>query len=88
MSRKHSKLDQLDGLADENVEGEKYSGSKHYWMKGWLGGAYQSYLDAYDNFELCDLSENEKEVEKAKLLEARKTALGESYAYFPPWDKY
>ena len=88
MSRKHSKLDQLDGLDDENVEGEKYSGSKHYWMKGWLGGAYQSYLDAYDTIELCDLSENEKEVEKAKLLEARKTALGESYAYFPPWEKY
>ena len=46
-------------------------------MKGWLGGAYQSYLDAYDTIELCDLSENEKEVEKAKLLEARKTALGD-----------
>ena len=35
MSRKHSKLEQLNGLADENIEGEKYSGSQHYWMKGW-----------------------------------------------------
>ena len=57
-------------------------------MKGWLGGAYQSYIDAYDTLEECDLSENEKNKEKEKLLDARKTALGASFAQFPPWDKY
>ena len=66
---------------------EKYAGSKLYWMKGWLGGAYQSYIDAFDTIEECDLSEDEKNVEKEKLLNARKTALGGSYEYFPPWDK-
>ena len=35
MSRKHATIDQLDGHTDECVEDDKYSGSKHYWMKGW-----------------------------------------------------
>ena len=88
MSRKHSKIDQLDGHADVSTDDEQYAGSKHYWMKGWLGGAYQSYLDAYDTIENCDFSEDEKNVEKIKLLDARKAALGDSYLHFPPWDKY
>ena len=87
MSRMHSRIDQLDGPTDDCFNDEKYAGSKHYWMKVWLGGAYQSYIDAYDTIEECDLSEDEKNVEKAKLLNARKTALGGSYEYFPPWDK-
>ena len=85
MSRKHSRIDQLDGQCDENVDDESYQGSNHYWMKGWLGRAYQSYLDAEDTLKKCDLSEADKDVEMAKLLEARKTALGSSYMDFPPW---
>ena len=88
MSRKHSRIDQLDGHATVSTDDEKYAGSKHYWMKGWLGGAYQSYLDAYDTIENCDFSEDEKNAEKIKLLDARKAALGDSYLHFPPWDKY
>ena len=57
-------------------------------MKGWLGGAYQSYIDAYSTLEESDLSEDEKNTEKAKLLDARKTALGVSFAHYLPWDKY
>ena len=48
MSRMHSRIDQLDGPTDDCFNDEKYAGSKHYWMKGWLGGAYQSYIEAYD----------------------------------------
>ena len=88
MLRKHSKIDQLDGHTDVSTDDEKYAGSKLYWMKGWLGAAYQSYLDAYDTIENCDFSENEKNVEKVKLLDARKAALGDSYLHFSPWDKY
>ena len=86
MSRMHSRIDQLDGHTDNCFNDEKYAGSNHYWMKVWLGGAYQSYIDAYDTIEECDLSEDEKNVEKEKLLNARKTALGGSYEHFPPWD--
>ena len=60
MSRMHSRIDQLDGHTDECFNDEKYAGSKHYWMKGWLGGAYQSYIDAYSTIEESDLSEEGK----------------------------
>ena len=50
--------------------------------------AYQSYLEAHDTIKNCDFSEDEKNVEKVKLLDARKAALGDSYLHFPPWDKY
>ena len=36
----------------------------------------------------CDLSEDEKNVEKVKLLDARKAALGSYYADFPPWSRF
>ena len=62
----------------DTVDDESYAGSKNNWEKGWLVGAYQSYLDAHDTIVTCDLSENEKNVEKAKLLDGRKAAL-ESY---------
>ena len=53
MSRIHSKIEQLDGNCDHH-EDEKYGGSKQYWKKGWLGGAYQSFIDAYDVIEESD----------------------------------
>ena len=57
-------------------------GSKHYWKKGWLGGAYQSFIDAYDVIEESDIHDDEKKTEHDKLLEARKIALGDSYTTF------
>ena len=88
MSRIHNRIEQLDGNADDNLEGdENYEGSKHYWMKGWLGGAFQSFIDANKVLEDCDLSEDDKNTERAKLLDARKSALGDSFRYFPPWDR-
>ena len=32
------------------------------------------------------LDEAEKKVQIDAILEARKTAIGENYKYFPPWD--
>ena len=87
MSRMHSRIEQLDGNADNNLEeDENYAGSKHYWMKGWLGGSYQSFIDANKVLEDSELFEDDMKTERAKLLDACKTALGENFMYFPPWD--
>ena len=86
MARMHSKIDQIDGHSDQ-PDDEKYDGSHHYWKSGWLGGAFQSFKDAYEVIEECDIPEDEKKLEHVKLLDARKTALGASYSYFPPWSK-
>ena len=72
---------------DENCyhyEDEKYVGSKHYWKKGWLGGAYHSFIVAYDVIEESEIHDDEKKIEHDKLLEPRKIALEDSYTYFPP----
>ena len=86
MTRIHSKIEQLDGNCNHH-EDKKYVGSKHYCKKGWLGGEYQSFIDAYDVIEESDIHDDEKKIEHEKLLEARKIALGDSYTYFPPWIK-
>ena len=84
MSRMHEKI---DGTDDTEVvkEDEPYAGTKHYWARGWLGMAYQTFLDANTVIDNCDLTEMEKNQEKAKIVESRKTALGTSFAHFPPW---
>ena len=64
---------------------EKYSATEHYWERGWLGSVYQFFLDANEIVEKGDLSENEKQTKKNKILEARKNALGSSYKLYPPW---
>ena len=86
MSRKHSRIDQLDGSTDP-VDDENYAGSKHYWTTGWLGSAYQSFIDANEVLKNCDIPEKDKNSEKAKLLDARKTALGARFMDFSPWNK-
>ena len=60
---------------------EKYLNTKHYWAKGYLGWGYQTYINALG----MDLTEDEKNPEKARILESRKDTLGENYKYFPPW---
>ena len=65
---------------------EKYKYVKHYLHTGWLGGAYQTFLDAMDIINESDLNEELKVIEKEKVLTARKLALGENFSWFPPWD--
>ena len=85
-------MEQLDGSSSvcedsEKEKDEKYSRTVHYWKEGRLGFGYQTFLDAIEVIEACDMSEKEKEVKKEKVLEARKLALGSSFKFSPPWDK-
>ena len=77
MSRKHSKLEQLDGKTSihEASEDEKYSSTRHYLKNGWLGSAYQTFVDATEVIDACDLHEDVRYIQKTKVLEARKCAL-------------
>ena len=87
MSRKHSKLDQVDGNSDIDIEDEKYSGTNRYWESGRLGTYYQGFLDANYIIETSDLDEEAKIKEKEKVLQARKIAFGEDFRFYPPWRK-
>ena len=54
--------------------------------KGWLGSAYQNCIDANDVIDACDLKEDVRGIEKTKVLEARKCALGPNFQSLPPWN--
>ena len=69
----------------EDNEIDKYSSTIRYWKEGKLGTAFQSYLDAIDVLETSNFSEDFKDVEKSKVLEARKQAFGSEFEYYPPW---
>ena len=56
-----------------------------YWTEGKLGTVFQTYLDAIDVIESGDFKEDFKDVEKPKVLEAKKQAFGTDYLYYPPW---
>ena len=71
---------------EETYEDEKYSTTKFYWEKGRLGTGYQVFMDASDIIEQSDLSEDDKEKEKSKVLEARKNAFGSRFRDYPPWN--
>ena len=88
MARKHSKIDQVDGISD-NTDDEKYAyaDTKWYWETGILGTVYQTFLDANEIIDNSDLTEDVKEMERSKILEARKDAFGENFRYFPPWKR-
>ena len=64
---------------------EKYHRTRHYWERGWLGTSYQVFLDGTEIVEKSDLSEDEQGKEKENILEARKTAFGDSFKLYPPW---
>ena len=88
IARKHEKIEQLDGISDiEHLNDEKYDNTKHYWKRGWLGTVYQCFLDANKIIDDCDMLEEEKNIERDKILAARKTAFGNNFMYFPPWGK-
>ena len=77
--RKHRSLPQLDGNSDDD---ECYSNTEHYWKTGWLGSAYQTYLDAIKIIDDSLFEEEFKKDEKDAITAARKLAFGESYRYF------
>ena len=82
-------MEQLDGNAnddnDDTKQDDKYADSKHYWEEGRLSSVYQTFLDAHEIIDESQLVEDDKEKEKAKLLEARRTAFGKMFKYYPPW---
>ena len=90
MSKKHAIVEQVDGNAtlirDDSEEDDKYSDTCHYWKTGILGTSFQTFLDANEIIDSSNFSEEIKEIEKAKALEARKFAVGENYEYMPPWN--
>ena len=89
LSRKHGNIEQLDGHNDSSFSDEKYDSSRHYWETGRLGKRYQTYLDASEIIDKSDISEDDKFIEKEKLLNARKSAFiqdKQNFKYFPPWN--
>ena len=88
MARKHSKLEQLDGnnTVNEEPDDERYSSIEHYLKNGWLGSAYQTFVDANDVIDACDLTEDVRNIEKTKVLEARKSAIVPHFQGLPPWN--
>ena len=61
---------------------ELYGSTEHYREKGWLGGGYQTYLDAIEIIEERAFDETDKKKEKEALDAARKKALGNSFFFF------
>ena len=64
---------------------DKYVKTFHYWEKGRLSTVFQTFLDVLDVIENSDLTEESKELEKSKVLAARKKAFGKDFVLFPPW---
>ena len=46
---------------------------------------YQVFISANDIVDDSDMPEVVKAEEKAKILEARKAAFGDSFRYYTPW---
>ena len=80
MTRMHKNIEQLDGgdLASDD-ETDKYKKTALYWEKGKLGTIFQTYLDVIDVIENSDLTEVSKDLEKEKVLAARKEAFGKDF---------
>ena len=85
VTRKHTIIEQLDGndsLRDDMDEDDKYMKTVHYWEQGMLGTVFQTYLDVVDVIEKSDLTEEMKDLEKTKVLAARKEAFGKDFDTF------
>ena len=90
--KKHKAIEQLDGnitleleADEEEDEDTPYQNTKSYWHKKVLGRSFQNYLDASKIIEESSFNSEEKKIEMAALLEARKEAFGDEYKYYPPW---
>ena len=85
MAKKHANLEQVDGN-DTVLEDIEDDYTEHYWKTGKLGTIYQTYLDVNEIIKSSNLSEESKDDEIAKALEARKFAFGSHYQHVPPWN--
>ena len=88
MARKHANIEQLDGSTSgiEDLEEDvQYFRTKKYWKEGRLRTSYQIFLDANDIVEKSELLDKSKDTGKAKVLDARKYAIGSNFKHFPPW---
>ena len=90
--KKHKSIEQLDGnitleLEDDEEEDEDipYQNTKSYWHKKVLGRSFQYYIDASKIIEESFFNCEEKKMEMAALLEARKEAFRDKYKYYPSW---
>ena len=63
----------------------KYENTEHYWKEGWLGRVYQTYIEANEVLNEIEMDSRTKNLEKEKILDARKLAFGNNYKHFPPW---
>ena len=94
MTRKHKKIEQLDGcdsvsdVMDEDKDEDKYMKTVHYWKQGKVGTVFQTFLDVMDVIENSDLTKESKDLEKTKVLAARKEAFGNDFELFPPWSSW
>ena len=89
IGRKHVDLVQLDGndsLSEVSEEDEKYLNIETYLKTGWLGCAFQRFMDAINVIDESSLQADMKAEERGKVWEARKRAIGPEYKGFPPWD--
>ena len=88
IGRKHVDMVQLDGndSLSELFEDEKYMSIETYLKTGWLGSAYQRYIDALAVIDESSLEADIKTDERGKILDARKCAIGTNFRGFPPWD--
>ena len=90
MTRKHNTIEQIDGNStfdgEETQDDKQYSGTQYYWKTGRLGTVFQSFLDANEIIENSNFETETKNQEKEKILEARKSAFGDDFRYFPPWN--
>ena len=59
----------------------------YYWKTGRLGTVFQTFFDVNQIIDSSNLSEEMKEIEKAKVLEARKCVFGANYKHVPPWNQ-
>ena len=89
VGRKHQNIDQLDGntsLDILNYENDNlYENTKDYWINGYIGRTYQTFIDAIQMVEESTLDEAEKKIEKEEILNARKEAFGDDFRFYAPW---
>ena len=73
-----TQVDGCDSISDDLDEDDNYLKTSQYWKEGKLGTVFQTYLDVLEIIEKSELTEESKDVERAKVLEARKDAFGKT----------
>ena len=81
-SKKHEEIPQLDG------ESPYESDTDCWWINQRNDSlkCFQKYIDVLKDIDDSTLSEQEKNEEKEKVNNGRKSAFGDNFKWFPPWD--